>query len=196
MGENLELRKERFANLNFSSLEQKIMKKSSLFALAMMCALAVSCVVIMPTDASAQRRARRGAVCGDPTVRCRTTVTFESHDLPFAIPRNGAIWESEFFYAVVLRSVRYAEDNCQQGFIPERDRLAAQAMFPNNKVFATRCAEPGNLYYTGVNSNTHFMAIYGGRTRAEAARVLTRVQATGQFPGANIRRMSAAFNGT
>jgi hypothetical protein len=40
------------------------------------------------------------------------------------------------------------------------------------------------------------MAVYAGRTRAEAAKFLAQVQATGKFPGANLRRMSIGFNGT
>jgi hypothetical protein len=40
------------------------------------------------------------------------------------------------------------------------------------------------------------MAVYAGRTQAEAAQMLSSVKATGKFAGASIRRMSAGFNGT
>jgi hypothetical protein len=40
------------------------------------------------------------------------------------------------------------------------------------------------------------MAIYAGLTPAEANRMLAAVKATGKFPGANLRRMRATFNGT
>src|SRR4051794_22187199 len=89
------------------------------------------------------QRAQRWQVCGDPTVRCRTSVEFQPHDLPFRIPKNAVIWESEMFYAVILQSVKAKED-CEIN-ISEDERLQAQALFPNNKVFADRCAEPGVL---------------------------------------------------
>jgi len=147
---------------------------------------------------AAQRRrrpqARRWQVCGDPTVRCRTDVTFEAHDLPFGLPQNAVIWESEMFYAIILKSIN-AKDDCDQ-HVSESDRLAAQTLFPNHKVFATRCAEPGNLFYTNTNPDYKFMAVYAGATRTEAMRMLDRVKATGQYPTANLRRMRAGFNGT
>ncbi len=164
-------------------------------------ALLLSAIALLalsfPDTGEAQRsrrpQARRWQVCGDPTVRCRTNVTFEAHDLPFRLPENAVIWESEMFYAVILKSTT-ARD-CDQ-HVPEADRLATQNMFPHHKVFASRCGEPGNLYYTNTNSNYKFMAVYAGTTRADALRMLERVKATGQFPTANVRRMRAGFNGT
>ena len=81
-------------------------------------------------------------------------------------------------------------------FIPETERLAAQALFPDNKVFSSRCVEPGELFYTNVNENQRLMAVYAGATLAQAKRVLAQVKATGKFAGANIRRMRTGFNGT
>jgi hypothetical protein len=150
--------------------------------------------------ASAQRRRpsqRLAAVCGDPTVRCRTSVEFQPYQLPFRIPAGAVIWESEHFYAVILKSVR---DESQYGdcdlFIPEAEREAAQALFPRHKVFASRCMEPGDLFYEGVAQDARFMAVYGGRTRAEGQAMLEKVKATGRFPGANLRRLRTGFNGT
>jgi hypothetical protein len=156
--------------------------------------------LIVAGGAAAQRRPtsrRPAAVCGDPTARCGTTVKFEPHQLPFVIPRDGVIWESEQFYAVILKSVRDPSNgtDCDL-FIQEPERAAAQALFPRNKVFASRCQEPGDLYYLGVAEDTRFMAVYAGRTRAEAQATLARVKATGQFPGANLRRLRTGFNGT
>lgn len=143
------------------------------------------------------KRQKRGAVCFDPTVPCKTTATFEAHDLPFRIPTNAPIWESEPFYAIILQSVRLKDEECETKFIPEDERLAAQALFPNRKVFTNRCDElPGNIFYSNTKLNTNFMAVYAGRTQAEAARMLASVKATGKFPTANIRRMYAGFNGT
>ena len=144
-----------------------------------------------------RRAARLAAICGDPTVRCQTSVEFQPYQLPFRIPPNAVIWESEYFYAVILKSVR---DESQYGncdlFIPEPEREAAQALFPRNKVFTSRCMEPGDLFYTGVAEDVRFMAVYAGRTRAEGQATLAKVKATGQFPGANLRRLRTGFNGT
>ncbi len=162
------------------------------------CVLAVLLSLIFVGFADAQTRGKarpqKGRICGDPTAPCKTSVTFEPHDLAFKVPASGAIWESESFYAIVLMSVKQ-DDNCER-FISEDTRLEAQALFPKNKVFTSRCESGGELYYTGVDGKYFFMAVYGGATRAEAARVLETVKATGQFPGANIRRMSMGFNGT
>jgi hypothetical protein len=149
--------------------------------------------------ASAQRsgRTRPAAVCGDPTVRCRTTVEFQPYQLPFVVPANGVIWETEQFYVVILKSVRDESNGVDCNvFVPEAEREAAQALFPRHKVFASRCFEPGDLFYTGVNEGAQFMAVYAGRTRAEGQAMLAKVKATGRFPGANIRRLRTGFNGT
>jgi hypothetical protein len=139
-----------------------------------------------------------GSVCGDPTVRCRTgDLVFQPHDLPFRLPPRAVIWESEQFYAVVLRSMRVADEygECER-FIPEAERLEAQTLFPRHKVFASRCTEPGELYYTNTDPKTRFIAVYAGRTRAEADRLLAKVKNTGKYPGPNLRRIRAGFNGT
>ena len=140
------------------------------------------------------RQARRWPVCGDPTVHCRTDVKFEPHDLPFRLPQSAVIWESEMFYAVILKSVK-SDTDCSV-HVPEDERLEAQALFPRNKVFADRCDEPGTIYYTNTDPNYNFMAVYAGATRAEAQRMLDKVKASGRYPTANLRRMRVAFNGT
>ena len=40
------------------------------------------------------------------------------------------------------------------------------------------------------------MAVYAGRTPAEANAMLARVKAAGKYPGAYLRRMRAGINGT
>ncbi len=150
------------------------------------------------SPAGAQRQ-RRGTyrVCGDPTARCGAGVPFEPHDLPFRLPVTAVIWESEPFYAVVLKSIRVKDDfdECER-HVPESERLEAQQLFPRNKVFTSRCQEPATLYYLNTAPKQRFMAVYAGRTRAEANATLARVKATGKFPGANLRRMRVGFNGT
>ncbi|HEY3025049.1 MAG TPA: hypothetical protein VGJ55_02735 [Pyrinomonadaceae bacterium] len=152
----------------------------------------------------ARRRSNRAAICGNPMVACRTSVTFPANDLPFRVPKSGVIVDTESFYAIILQSMKVEYDNCDV-FIPERERLAAQALFPDHKVFTSRCVDPENLFYTDETaphkitniSETHrIMAVYAGPTLAEAKRFLESVKATGKFPGANIRRMRTGFNGT
>ncbi|MFN2499972.1 MAG: hypothetical protein ABR557_12880 [Pyrinomonadaceae bacterium] len=144
---------------------------------------------------SKARRARAAAICGNPRITCKTSVTFGPHDLPFRVPANAVIWDTDPFYAVILKSMPAGDGSCDL-FIPETERLAAQALFPDHKVFSSRCVEPGELFYTNVSDNQRIMAVYAGRTLAEAKRVFAKVKATGKFPGANIRRIRTGFNGT
>ena len=145
---------------------------------------------------SAQKKpARHPSICGDPTAACKTTGTFEPHDLRFRLPATAVIYDTDLFYAVILKSVSVRDGDCET-FVPESDRLAAQALFPDHKVFSSRCAEPGNLYYSNTSPKAQFMAVYAGMTLADANSMLAAVKATGKYPGANIRRMRAGFNGT
>jgi hypothetical protein len=164
----------------------------------------ILCIVLLGLlavgDAAAQRgrRAPRlAAICGDPTVRCQSSVEFQPYQLPFRLPQNAVIWETEKFYAVILKSVR---DESRGGdcniFVPEAEREAAQTLFPRKKVFASRCFETGDLFYRGVAEDAQFMAVYAGRTRAEGLAMLQKVKATGKYPGANLRRLSSGINGT
>lgn len=161
-----------------------------------------SCLVIALACAApfaaqgVKRKPQLAAVCPDPTVKCRTTYTFAPNALPFRIPRNAFIYESEFFYAVILKTNPAQNgENCE-AFIPEDERLQAQRLFPRHKVFTSRCYEPGLNFYTNVKSEALFMAVYAGRTRSSSAAVLRAVRASGQFPGAQLRRMQTGINGT
>lgn len=149
-------------------------------------------------DSRAQKRkppVKHLSVCGNPNVTCTSEALFEPYDLPFRLPKNAVIYDTELFYAVILKSVPSPAENCDN-YIPEPDRLAAQLLFPNQKVFTSRCAEPGRLSYSNTSPNAQFMAVYAGNTLADANRMLATVLATRKFPGANIRRMRAVMNGT
>ena len=152
---------------------------------------------VMADGSAAQKRkpARRLSVCGNPNVTCPSAIKFEPYDLPFRFPENAVIYDTELFYAVILKSVPSPPDTCDN-FIPEPERLSAQTLFPNNKVFTSRCAEPGQVSYTNTSEKARFMAVYAGLTLADANRTLATVQATKKFPGAVIRRMRAILNGT
>ena len=169
------------------------MIKSKIF-LTVITAATAALIFVSATDAQ-RRTTGRLTVCGNPNVRCPSTATFEPHDLPFRVPSNAVIWETELFYAVVLKSMSASDENCD-AHIPESERRAAQVLFPDRKVFASRCVEPGTLYYTNTRANTRLMAVYAGPTLAGANRVLAAAKATGKFSGAYIRRMRAGFNGT
>lgn len=136
--------------------------------------------------AASQGAPAPGSVCPDPAHPCPG---FRPHDLSFVLPADGAARaedRSRPFYAVLLRSA----PRCAIG---ERERLAAQALFPGRKVFATRFECHGdvenNVTYGGADARYGFLAVYAGETRAQAAGVLARVKETGRFPGANPRRM-------
>ena len=141
------------------------------------------------------RRAPKGSICGNPTASCKTSVTFQPYDLSFRVPARAVIFDTELFYGIILKSVPAAEDDCS-AFVPEPERLGAQSLFSDRKVFTSRCVEPGELFYTNVNSKHRIMAVYAGTTLAEAKRTLGAVKATGKFPGAYMRRMRTGFNGT
>lgn len=160
--------------------------------------LMLATLCLLSSEAGAQKKkppAKRLVVCGNPNYTCTSFVPFEPYDLGMRIPQNAVIFDSELFYAVILRSVPSPPDNCDN-YIPEPDRMAAQMLFVQNKVFTSRCVEPGRVSYTNVNPQTQFMAVYAGPTQADANRMLAKVKATGKFPGANIRRMRAMINGT
>ena len=145
-------------------------------------------------------RASNSAICGNPKVACKTSVPFEPHDLPFRVPAKAVIFDTELFYAIILKSVPTREEDCSV-FVPEAERTAAQALFPDRKVFTSRCADPGEpesgmLFYTNLDPKFRVMAVYAGTTLAESKRALAAVKATGKFPGAYVRRMRTGFNGT
>ena len=147
-------------------------------------------------EGSAQKRQNRktATICGNPKESCQSAFPFETYDLHFRVGKNAVIWDSEPFYAIILKSVR-VNKNCD-AFVPEAERLQAQELFPDRKVFTSRCPESLEVYYTNVSPSHNFMAVYAGRTRAEARRALADVKATGKYKGANIRRMRAGINGT
>ena len=166
--------------------------------------LVVAATSTVVTGMLAQRRATtHAAVCGNPKITCKTSATFKPNDLPFQVPRNSVIVDTAPFYAIILQSMTVRDDDCKI-FIPERERLAAQGVFPDHKVFSSRCTDPENSFYADVSSrNTRYfsethriLAVYAGTTMTQAKTMLAAVQATGKYPGANIRRMRTGFNGT
>src|SRR2546422_4205503 len=121
--------------------------------LSLVAALAVSSVLGLSANSAAQgrRATTRAAICGNPKIACKTIATFQPNDLPFQVPKNAVIVDTVPFYAIILQSMSVSNDSCDV-FIPERDRLAAQALFPDHKVFSSRCTDPENLFYSDVST--------------------------------------------
>ena len=158
--------------------------------------LATGSAMSYATLSGQTRRPRSHAsVCGNPLVACKTSATFQPYDLPFRVPRDAVIFDTELFYAIVLQSAGTSETDCDV-FVPESGRLAAQALFPDHKVFTSRCPDVESLFYTNVSPKHRFMTVYAGLPLAAAQRQLDAVKATRKFPGAFIRRMRTGFNGT
>lgn len=130
----------------------------------------------------------QGKVLPDPAASCEA---FQPHQLCFETPNDEtarAEYFSEPFYAVILKTA----ERCG---IPEEERLEIQASFPGSKVFSVRfeCEEEEFIRYTNVNDKFGFLAVYAGPTLKAARKRLAEVNATGRFPGANIRRMQAVL---
>ena len=154
-------------------------------------------VLGLSTSASAQKKARLGKVCGDPAAACKGRENFQAFDLPFDTGKDFVIANSEFFYGIVLRSKKMKDwGDCEHPMFGEMERLEIQDMFSHNKVFTQNCFETGNNYYTGVADQTALIAVYAGRTLAQANAFLRTVQATKKFPGIRVRRMQIGINGT
>lgn len=145
---------------------------------------------------NAQSKTTLGRVCGDPTAACKTRENFQAYELPFDYGKN-VIAQSQFFYAVILKSVKLNADqsNCEKA-IPESDRIDIQVLFPRNMVFVMRCWESGQTSYSNVADGVSFMGVYAGQTQAQANAFLAKVKAAGKFDGAVVRRMRVLINGT
>jgi hypothetical protein len=152
----------------------------------------LSCFVV---DVAAQKKAKLGKVCGDPTARCATKNEFQPFDLPFQFG-NGVIADSEYFYAIIIKSVKNTDDSNCETIISENERLAVQKLFPQNKVFAYKCFETGWNFYTNVKNGVSFMAIYAGKSLPEANKFLKSVQQLNKFGNLSLRRMQIGINGT
>ena len=138
-----------------------------------------------------------GAVCGDPTTACSSRKNFQEWDLPFNTGKNFVIVESSPFYAIVLKSVKLKDwGDCEHPTFPETERLEIQKLFDHNKVFAQNCVESGTNYYTNVPEQMALLAVYAGRSLADANRFLKQVQSLKKFPGVRVRRMKIGINGT
>lgn len=144
-------------------------------------------------QAVARRVETHGEVCPDPAKPCGEFRQFRPHELSFRIGRkfdfDRGQDRSQPFYAVILRSGPLCG-------IAEAEREAAQSAFPDRKVFVHRhlCEDfTDPVTYTNVNRKAGFLAVYAGRTEAEARELQARVRAAGRYPDAGLRRMQVVL---
>jgi len=133
-----------------------------------------------------------GAVCHQPSLECSSSYSFAPYQLPFTIKEKlvfGKSYQSEEFYAVVVKSVKASADSdCT--IVSEAERLEAQKLWPSTKVFASHLNCPEELVlYENVDRNFNFLAVYAGRTLKEAQRVLTQIKANPRYSQAYLKRM-------
>lgn len=153
------------------------------------------------------QKTSNGAVCGDAAKsECtKDDSIFKPYALVFKLspkatkdPQQYAEGEKSVeFYAVLLKTVNGYQPNGGCREITEPERTAAQALFPNNKAFSWNyyCINPGEgdqyieYKFPGGTDSTHLLAVYGGSTQAEAAKIL--IQAKKKYPKARIVKMRA-----
>jgi len=134
-----------------------------------------------------------GEVCPDPRQPCADVETFHTNELSFRLHSkfkgDRGQDRSRPFYAVILKSAALCG-------IADAERVAAQAVFPDRKVFVHQLHCNGfsdKATYTNVNGKAGFIGVYAGRTEAEARAFLDEVKAAGRYPDANLRRMQVVL---
>jgi hypothetical protein len=142
-------------------------------------------------QAVAKKVVTQGEVCPEPQKPCVDVERFKPNELSFRIARkfdfDRGQDRSAPFYAAILKS----GELCR---IPDAERTAAQVLFPARKVFLHQyfCEDFGDkVTYTNVNRKAGFIAVYAGRTEAEAKAFLAEVRA--KYPDANLRRMQVVI---
>jgi hypothetical protein len=142
-------------------------------------------------QAVAKKIVTQGEVCPDPQRPCLEVERFKPNELSFRIAGKFDFDRGEDrsapFYAAILKSGALCS-------IPEAERAAVQAQFPGRKAFLHRhfCEDFGDkVTYTNVNRKAGFIAVYAGRTDAEAKAFLAEAKAS--YPDANLRRMQVVI---
>lgn len=141
----------------------------------------------------ASRVVTHGEVCPDPKSPCLDMDHFHENELSFRLKSKFDFDRGQDrslpFYALILKSGELCK-------MPEEERAATQAQFPSRKVFLHRyfCQDfADKATYTNVNRKAGFIAVYAGKTEAEAKQFLAEVKAAGRFPDANLRRMQVVL---
>src|SRR5687768_15881280 len=145
-----------------------------LFFAAVICLL----VLVFVPEAFSQKGKVVTTVCGDPSAACAKRAIFKSEDIPFNYVGDAVVAQTADFYAVVLKSVKLAENaDCEK--TPEDFNVdEIQWNFLKNKVFVARgCYSIQNNFYTKVGDNVIALAVYAGSTKAQADAFLKKVKA-------------------
>lgn len=125
----------------------------------------------------------QGKIYSDPEYK---DPAFKAHELPFQIPEIIGESKSVPFYALILKTY----PKCS---IKDTERLAAQRLFPKQKVFYERNCSDDNyedmISYTSVDYNYDFLAVYAGSTLNEAKKLSAQIKKMNHYPGYNIRKM-------
>ena len=132
-------------------------------------------------------QANSGDIYGSPSA----SNLIHPADLNFQANNHGlAVAEdrSNPFYAIILKTAA----RCSIG---EKERLRIQQLFSRNKVFVERyqCTDESPIWYTNVNRQVSFMAVYAGNNLTTAKQLLRKVKQQRQFSDANIRRMQVVL---
>lgn len=168
--------------------------------------------IIVFAGAVGKVQAQSGTICGMPG-NCTPVYKFKARDLPFSTGRqakfkSGDFAESNEFYAVVLNSmpIGFSEgDTCLD--FSETKRLAAQKLFPKNKVFASHyCGDttPTLIYKSYVDWHDRtFLAVFLGETNPDGLPAISEkdaaaflVKAKKNFPKAELRKMTVTIDYT
>ena len=141
-------------------------------------------------------------VCGNPALKCDTSGDFRAEDLPIKISGELELfgeYRSKTFFAVILMAREGDPDDavCENRF-SEEQRLGAQKLFPNNKVFtsAAGCPNFPHIYEHAYNTSfagDHILAMYAGKTEIQAKAVLKKVLATKAYPHAEVEKVQATL---
>jgi hypothetical protein len=144
-----------------------------------------------PDPLGANTFINQGEVCPDPQQPCLDVERFKPNELSFRIASkfnfDRARDFSRHFYAVILKTGELCK-------IPDAERVAAQELFPTRKVFLHQHLCEGfhdKVTYTNVRRRFGFIAVYAGKTEAEAKAFLGEARA--RFPGASLRRMQVTI---
>ncbi len=161
--------------------------------------------VNLPETLPTPARQATNEVCPDPAKPCHHIgKKFDDWELSFKLPAKlipNKTYNSAPFYALILKEFGYVED-CDGGefvIAEEDERKQLQKAQPTRKVFVDyQCPNMAAVGYDfpgRADSEkvliSNFLAIYAGRTQAEADALLTQLKA--KYPKAVIKRMTASY---
>lgn len=110
---------------------------------------------------------------------------------------NSVAAESSPFYAVIVKSLKLAEDGVCENTPTDFERQLIQWNFLKNKVFIARgCYAIEHNFYNGLGTDTIALAIYAGSTKVAADQFLKKVKAKIEAKDAYILKITTGFNGT